>query len=58
MIPFLIHVGIFLISSATNKTQTNTHLVDFKLGTQLTKLDLVHSMSFSCISLGAHKTME
>jgi hypothetical protein len=56
MIPFLILVGIFLIFGATEKTWTDVHLVDFKLGMQLTKLGLVHTLCHSSrISLGACK---
>jgi hypothetical protein len=59
MIPFLILVGIFLVSGATDKTQTNTHLVVFILGALLKKPGPMHTLwNSSHISLGAHKTME
>jgi hypothetical protein len=57
MIPFLIlAMGIFLFSGALDKTQTDVHLVVFKLGVQLTKLGLVCTLCHSsCISLGHAK---
>jgi hypothetical protein len=59
MIPFLILEGIFLDSSATDKTQTNAHLAVFKLSALLTKPGPMHTLwHSSCISLGVHKTME
>jgi hypothetical protein len=44
MIPFLISVDIFLVSDAIDKTRTNMHLVDYKLGVELTKLDPTHTL--------------
>jgi hypothetical protein len=59
MISFLILVGIFLIFGATFKTQIGTHLIYFKLGMELKKNGLVHTLCHSSrISLGMHKTME
>jgi hypothetical protein len=54
VILFLILVGIFLVSGATDKTQTDMHLVVFILGTLLKKPGLMHTLwNSSCISFSA-----
>jgi hypothetical protein len=59
VIPFLIPMGIFLVSDATNKTHINVHLVVFILGTLLKKYGLMHTLwNYLCISFGVCKTME
>jgi hypothetical protein len=56
MIPFLILTGIFFISDAPKKTQSDAHLVAFNIGVKMKKIDLVHTLcQFSCISLSAKK---
>jgi hypothetical protein len=47
MIPFLIPVGIFLFFDTIDKTQTDTYLVVFNLGTQLKKLGPMHTLCHS-----------